>query len=184
MGRVRTSVKLLWAFAVLAACEATAATDRAAVARATSADSIVLERTACFGTCPAYRLSVSRSGRVTFRSQNPGDESRTAKDSMAPSAAAGLLADAAKAGIYSLPDSTYGDPQWCAAAPTDFPWAIVTLFDKQGARRVADYQGCFLRMGTEPGDWSVAPMLVPLRMYEAAIDSVTRSSRWTRPAVR
>lgn len=88
-------VRLVGVLAALAACDRSAESSPGADARAATADSVVLERMACFGTCPIYRLSVAGSGRVAFVSP-------------------------------------------------------------------------------------LAPALVPLRAYENAIDSITRSARWVR----
>src|ERR687888_360851 len=51
---------------------------RVIVAPPGAVDSIVLERTACFGTCPAYRLRISAAGAVHFTSRNFGDSGRVA----------------------------------------------------------------------------------------------------------
>ena len=176
------NVRLLSVLAVLTACDRSAGNHAGASARATAADSVVLERMACYGTCPIYRLSVAKSGRVAFLSREPGDQGRTVVDSIAPTTAARLLADAAKAGIYSLPDAVSTDRRLCATAATDFPSYAVTVYDASGAKGVVDYAGCFQHMGAKPGDWSVAPGLAPLRAYENAIDSITGSVRWVRPA--
>lgn len=119
---------------------------------------------------------------MVFLSREPGD-ARVGTDSIPPAAAARLLADAEKAGVYSLPDSIYNDDNVCPTRATDFPQIIVTLFDPQGPKAVVDYGGCFESMGSMPSDWSIAPKLEPLRAYEAAIDSAAGSSRWIRSAV-
>ena len=45
-------------------------------------DSVVLERTRCYGTCPAYRLRVSRTGEVRFASRNLRDDQRVGVDTV------------------------------------------------------------------------------------------------------
>jgi uncharacterized protein DUF6438 len=131
-------------------------------------DSIVLERTFCFGTCPAYRLSLTRAGAVHFRSRNPGD-STAATDRVDPAQVAALAREAERIGFWSLPEVIRTDPRLCGAMATDHPGAIVTLYAAARTKRVDDYHGCR----------DVPPAL---RRFEARIDSVASSERWVRPA--
>ena len=94
----------------------------------TSLDSIVLERTACLGTCAASRLALLRSGLVTFTSRNRGDSARVARDSIR-----GLRAG----------DSRARD--LCPALATDHPTVTTSLFGPEGMHKVVDYHGCFLQ---------------------------------------
>ena len=131
-------------------------------------DSIVLERTRCFGICPAYRLSLARSGAVRFRSLNPGDSTRTASDTLPRGAFERLARQAAELGFDALPDRIAGS-ELCGTMATDHPSAIVTLFRGARAKRVEDYHGCY------PGP-------AALRRFELAVDSTARSERWVRDA--
>src|SRR5688500_5390632 len=64
------------------ACKSTpAAIDQSRVAA--DIDSIVLERTPCFGFCPTYRLAIDGSGRIRYR--NAGERT-VHTDSVAPEA--------------------------------------------------------------------------------------------------
>src|SRR5437868_3149515 len=92
-----------------------------------SADSVVLERTLCFGTCPAYRLSISRSGVIHFESRNSDDE-RRAKDSIPVSDFETILVRAHLLEFLSLPDRIADDKHFCPHDVTDNPTAIVTIF--------------------------------------------------------
>ena len=140
------------------------------------ADSLVLERTACFGTCPAYRLRVSSTGLVSFRSRNPGDGT-VASDSMSPAVLVILVARADAAGFFRLPPRLMDDRSICANVATDHPTVTVTIFTETGHRTVEDYHGCFQR-----SDHSLNQTLISMRAFETAIDSALRSARWVRPA--
>lgn len=140
-------------------------------------DSIVLERTRCFGTCPAYRLRLDGSGRVAFESRNPDDAGRTATDSVPPAAIAELLREAEALGFFELPDEIAADGRLCPARATDHPGATVTIHRPAGVKRVEDYHGCYAAT-----DHSVVPVVGRLRAFEAAIDSAAGSARWVRPA--
>jgi hypothetical protein len=78
-----------------------------------------------------------------------------------------------------LPSEIAADSTLCRNRATDHSSVTVTVFAKDGVKRVEDYQGCF---GTTGRD--IAPQLARLRALEAEIDSVLDSSRWVRPASR
>jgi phosphohistidine phosphatase SixA/ketosteroid isomerase-like protein len=143
-------------------------------------DSLVLERTPCFGFCPAYRLRVTSAGEVHFQSRNSGDQKRMAIAAAAASTLSLLVSRARAAGFYEFPDVLRGDSVLCPVAATDHPTAIVTIYSAAQTKRVEDYHGC--RGGIER---SVATRIDRLRAFEQEIDSVLRSSRWvTRPSRR
>jgi hypothetical protein len=146
---------------------------------APAADSIVLERSRCFGTCPAYRLRLSGAGEVRFESRNPGDESRTAVDTVTATMLPTLVSKARSIGFFELPSKIQGDSVLCLTAHTDAPTAIVTIFSKDGMKPVEDYHGCVGGV-----DHKIPPQLERLHAFENEIDSVLKSSRWVRPASR
>ncbi len=134
-----------------------------------TADSVVLERTLCFGTCPAYRVSVSRSGMIHFESRNPGEDGRRAKDSMPVNDFETILVRAHLLEFLSLPDRIADDKRLCPHDVTDNPTSIITIFIPGQPKRVEDYYGC---------DWAPAG----LRNLETYVDEVTNAKRWIRPA--
>src|SRR5207249_8238882 len=69
-----------------------------------TADSVVLERTPCYGTCPAYRLSVSRSGMIHFESRNRGEEGRREQASIPVNEFETILVRARLLEFLALPD--------------------------------------------------------------------------------
>jgi Domain of unknown function (DUF6438) len=143
------------------------------------ADSIVLERSMCFGTCPAYRLRLSNGGEIRFESHNPGDEGRHAVDTVAAATFPTLISRARSIGFFDLPSEIAADSALCHNRATDHPTVVVTIFAKTQAKRVEDYHGCF-----ETVEHEILPPIAHLRAFEVEIDSVLRSSRWVRPANR
>ena len=143
------------------------------------ADSIVLERSTCFGTCPAYRLRLSDSGEIRFQSRNPGDYDRRVTDTVAAATFPALISRARLIGFFDLPSMIADDSVLCRNRATDHPTVIVTIFTKAQTRRVEDYHGCF-----ETVEHEVLPPIARLRSFEVEIDSVLGSSRWVRPADR
>jgi len=136
---------------------------------------ITLERTICFGTCPAYQLTLDRAGRVSFVSRNPREAGRTATGRVAPSVLDFLYAQAVHLAFFALPDTLIGDPTYCTHQPTDQPSAIVKITTDAGAKSVVDYHGCAADSPT------ASETLRRLRIFEAAIDSLTGSNRWVQP---
>lgn len=141
-------------------------------------DSIVLERTACYGTCPAYRLRLSNAGEIRFESLSAGDKGRSALDTVPSGLLLRLVSRANAIGFFELPPKIADSPL-CPSAATDHSTVVVTVFSRKGTKRVEDYLGC--------RDRAEAPAVAPvarLRAFEAEIDSVLRSSRWVQAANR
>lgn len=140
-------------------------------------DSIVLERSICYGTCPAYRLRLSRAGEIRFESRNPGDEGRSAVDTVSRATLDSLISRARTIGFFELPPEISADSLLCRDRATDHETVVVTVFAKDKASRVEDYHGCFETVGH-----GILPPIARLRAFESAVDSVLKSSRWVRPA--
>ena len=131
------------------------------------ADSVLLERLPGFTRIPGYRVSVARDGRVAFAWLASGDSARPASDSLAPVTAAGLIDAGRVAGVGTLPERIREHPDLCGLMATDHWTAVVTLFYAGGrTARVEDYLGC-----------RDAP--AALRAYEARVDTVAGTARWT-----
>ena len=142
----------------------------------TLGDSIALERTRCFGSCPTYRVRLARDGSVHFESRNPQDSGRVAEDRVPPDAVLRLLQDVAALHLDSLPAELMGVTPYCPLVRTDSPHAIITWYRAQGVQRVNDYHGC-----TVERDQSGRQVLRRLRAFEQAVDSVAGVSRWRTP---
>ena len=173
----RSPVALALATFVMQACQRAPADEQTASATA-SVDSIVLERSRCYGTCPAYRIRLSEAGDVRFESRNPSDSGRVASERVTPDVVRGLLTQATALGFDSLPAVIADDKRFCPDQATDHLTVTVTLFRPAGPKRVEDYLGC--RASSDDS----ANVTTRLRVFENAIDSAAGSSRWVRPADR
>ena len=125
--------------------------------------------------CPAYRLTVDRNGDVSFASHNPADSARTASGRVAPSVLDSLYVQALRIGFFALPDTLVGNSTFCSRYATDLPGATVTINTNAGSKSVDDYHGCAAKTP------EASATLSALRIFEAAIDSLTGSSRWIQP---
>lgn len=162
---------LVW----VASCSSTAKRDDVSASNNAGADSVVLERTVCFGRCPAYRLSIASNGRVVFTPDSP--PGAIERDSISPGAFASLIAQIARANFDSFPPVTRDDKVLCAMQATDHPGSTITVFRPAGAKSVNDYTGCH----AHPEDKQSAARLVELRKLDELIDSTAQSARWVRP---
>src|SRR5881394_1605055 len=159
--------------AVLICCACATTTQSAAPVVAP--DSVVLERTRCFGTCPAYRLSIARGGLVQFQSHNPG-ETLEVHDTVPATVLDSLGRAAERLGFAMLPDTVATDRVLCKDLATDHPTIVVGVFGAQ-SKQVVYYTGCF----TVCCEHTRARALRELANFARSIDTITRASRWIRP---
>lgn len=121
---------------------------------------IRLERSACFGFCPAYSLTIGGDGRVVFN----GDAHTSVRGEVAyridRQAVAALVEQFRAADFFSLEDSYASDV-------TDIPGTHLSLRIGDRVKRVFDYGGLTVGM----------PLAVP-RLAEA-VDRLAGSARWT-----
>ena len=155
----------------LGACSATSRTAN----RTAAADSVVLERSPCFGSCPVYRLRIARDGAVDYQARMRGDSTH-ATDSGNPGTLAALVSRAREIGFYELPEDIAADKELCEFKQPILDRDGHTL---RGTRRrgCVHYHGCRLA-----ADHPKAPLLRSLTAFEVAIDSAAGSARWVRPA--
>src|SRR5206468_807547 len=65
---------------------------------------ILLERTICFGACPAYLLQIDSSGVVSFRQGPPGNRYEERKSAITAGELRDLVAGFAAVGFFELND--------------------------------------------------------------------------------
>jgi hypothetical protein len=138
-------------------------------------DSLVLERSPCFGMCPMYRLRIDGRGHVYYQSRSPNDKT-VASDSISIASVAWLMAEAKRVRLYDMPERIQDSPELCKMMATDHPSASIAIFAPDSVKRVDHYLGCY---GPGP-DPNRVPALVELERFYAAIDSVAGTARWTR----
>jgi hypothetical protein len=112
---------------------------------------------------------------VRFASKNPGDDSRTAEDTIAPAQFRILSAEAGRASFARLPEEIQHDRRYCPQLATDHSTVTVAIYTGAQVKIVRDYLGC-----DETGQ--AADALAALRRFESLIDSITGARQWARPA--
>jgi hypothetical protein len=135
-----------------------------AVARADSpVTTIVLERTACFGTCPVYVLTLHSSGAIEFvgtknvQAKGPQTGRISAKDF------ARIVKKIDEIDFFNLRDRYDGkNPDGTGSTVTDLPTRKITVTRGEQTKTVEDY-------------FRGPPGLVEL---ELLIDELAKSGKW------
>jgi uncharacterized protein DUF6438 len=125
---------------------------------------ITLERTVCFGTCPAYTVSIDAGGNVTYEGRKYVRVSGQQRARISTERVARLVETVARIGFFGLKDEYAGiqHPDGTTTFVTDLPSTIVTVTSGVRQKRVMDYLG--------------AP--IALRDFEDDIDEAANTRRW------
>jgi hypothetical protein len=136
----------------------------------TSVVSVQLERTACFGTCPSYVLTASRSGTVTF---NGNDHVKTKGDHKGKISQNDFhfLAEAvSRVQFLTFRQSYASKADGCTELWTDSPSIRITVQLTDQTKSVVYYTGC-----RGPNELSHLSWLAD------TVDEVTQSQNWVGP---
>jgi Domain of unknown function (DUF6438) len=140
--------------------------DRPDASEAETGAAITLERTACFGECPVYRIAVSPAGRVTYEGSANVRRIGTASAQIAPDQVHALLVELERAGYFTFASRYAASEPTCRRHSTDSPTAISSATFKGRTKRIEHDYGC----GGVPG---------ALTVMEKRIDEVLGSEQWT-----
>jgi hypothetical protein len=133
---------------------------------ATDTPVITLERTACFGRCPVYRLSISAAGVVHYEGKANVRHLGAAEDTIPPARVDSLVQELGRLGYFDMAESHLPDSPACGRYSTDSPAAITSVAARDRRKQVRHDYGC-----------RDAP--AELAQIEARIDQVAGTSRWT-----
>ena len=137
--------------------------DRSASA---TGEAISLERTACFGRCPVYRITVTPAGAVTYEGRANVRRIGSATAEISPDSVVSLLRELEQAGYFTFSDRYAVSEPTCRRYTTDSPSAISSATFRGRTKRIQHDYGC----GGVPG---------ALTVLEQRIDEVLGSDRWT-----
>jgi hypothetical protein len=122
---------------------------------------VTMARSACYGTCPVYQVTLEGSGRVTWQGQSHVAIPGAVTYQIPPQDVAGLVALFGQASFFSLDDSY-------RAQITDGPTTTLTLSLGGKTKSVKDYIGYAVGM----------PMSV--EQLEKAIDKTAMTQLWIK----
>jgi hypothetical protein len=125
---------------------------------------IRLERTACYGTCPAYTVTIHGDGRVEYSGQRNVKEKAARDGQIEMRSIAELLSQFRRAKFLSI-SKDYSEEKCTCGQCTDMPTAIIELKVSGITHRVKHYHGC-----------TCAPK--SLFGLESAIDEAANSDQW------
>ena len=127
---------------------------------------VTLERTPCFGTCPVYRVSISRSGAVRFAGKHHVTRQGEATAQIPAARVDSLLAELEAGGYFGFADAYVMDSPACGQYATDSPTVITSVAAAGRSKTIRHDYGCF----------AAPAQLVTL---ERLIDEVAGTSGWT-----
>jgi hypothetical protein len=134
-------------------------------AAAPTEPAVTLERTPCFGTCPVYRVAISRSGAVTFNGKHHVAQAGQARATIPPERVDSLLAELEAAGYFGFADEYVMNSPACGMYATDSPTVITSVTRGGETKTIRHDRGC---SAAPPG----------LSRLEQRIDEVAGTGRW------
>jgi hypothetical protein len=133
---------------------------------ATSPPVITLERTACFGSCPVYAISVSSSGEVQYEGRAHVRKVGAATARVPRERVDSLLSELDRGGYFTFAERYTSPEPTCGRYVTDSPSVITSVTLQGRTKRIAHDYGC----GGAPG---------ALVVLEHRIDEALNSDQWT-----
>jgi len=127
---------------------------------------IRLERTHCYGNCPAYTVTIHGDGRVEYAGKDNVKMKGTRAGRADPGTIKALVAEFSRAKFLSLPEAYPEGPKCTCRQCTDMASAITEFSAAGVTHRVNHYYGC-----------ACAPKA--LFELESAIDKATNAEQWT-----
>ena len=126
---------------------------------------IRFERTACYGICPAYVLTIHGDGRIEYVGTDHIRQKGMSQARIGMEDFKKLLAEFTLAKFFSIADK-YSEQKCACVYCTDMPTAITEISAKSITHKISHYHGC-----------TCAPK--SLFELEAAIDKAANSEQWT-----
>jgi Domain of unknown function (DUF6438) len=128
---------------------------------------ITLERTTCFGTCPAYKVTIFDDGKVVYEGKDFVKRKGKAESQITKAELEDLVREFDRINYFSLDDEYVGDPKNCPESWTDNPSATTSLNWKDKTKTIRHYHGC-----------RGSSVLDQLTALENKIDEVVNTKRW------
>jgi uncharacterized protein DUF6438 len=130
------------------------------------APAITLERTACFGGCPVYIISVSTAGEVQYEGKAHVKKVGPATGKVPPQRVEALLSELERGGYFTFAERYTSPEPTCGRYATDSPTTITSVTLRGRTKRITHDYGC----GGVPG---------ALTVLERRVDEALNSGQWT-----
>lgn len=165
----RSLTTLLLVFAAIVVCFVTAGSDADAAVVKRRTKVITLERTACYGTCPIYQLTIFSDGRVEFVGERFVKKIGKATGRISRKQLEHLVLQFTNIYYFNLPAAIEPGSKHCPQPVTDHPSAITSLTWQGRSHSINHYHGC---RGSNT--------LELLRKLEDKIDAAVNVKQWTK----
>lgn len=162
----RSLTSLFFAFAATLGCLIPGGVD-AVSGRRTKA--ITLKRTACYGSCPVYELTIFSDGRVEYNGKQFVRKTGKATGQISRKQLEELVMEFTNVYYFNLPTSFERGSKHCPQFATDHPSAITSIAWQGKSHSITHYHGC---RGSNA--------LELLRKLEDEIDKVVNVEQWTK----
>ena len=136
---------------------------------AAAAPVITLERTACFGSCPMYKLEIFADGRVVYDGKDFVKRKGKAQGRISKAAVQQLVREFNRINYLRLDNEYISEGPNCPESWTDMPSAVTSLSWKGREKTIRHYHGC-----------RGARVLDQLTALENKIDRVANTKRWVK----
>lgn len=130
---------------------------------------ITLRRTACFGTCPAYKLTIFADGRVLYEGISHVKKKGKAKGRISSTKLEELIEEFQNIYYFNLKDAYIPGTNACGQSVTDMPSAVTSLTWNGNSKIINHYHGC---RGSQTLDL--------LTQLEDRIDEAVNVSQWIK----
>ncbi len=149
--------------------------------------SLRMERTGCYGQCPAYDVVVQSDGKVLFNGKSYTKITGKVEDKITEEQLKQLIAEIDNSNFFSFDDAYTYDSENCPSIATDM--ATVTLFISLNGKEktIIHYWGCWInQVPKEHNSANIrvekdySPQVFPQQLYnlENKIDEIVETKRW------
>lgn len=132
---------------------------------------ITLERSACYGTCPDYSLSITADGRVVFEGRRFTKTEGKAETKVDQNVLKQIIAEFEKADFFKLKDRYVEETDGCGEVWTDNPSESISIKLNGKTKEVRHYFGCRKVSGND---------LERITDLGEKIDSLVNSAQWVK----
>lgn len=132
-------------------------------------DFVTLERTACFGACPIYKVTIASNGTVNFEGRRFVKTTGTVTAQIRAEKFQELVREFENIKYFSFRDQYVNTSDGCAGFMTDMPSAKTSISLSGRTKSVSHYYGC---RGPE--------ILAALTALERKIDEVAGTEKWIK----
>lgn len=130
---------------------------------------ITLQRTACFGTCPVYKLTIFADGKVFYEGIRHVNKKGRAQGRISSTKLDDLIEEFQNIYYLNLKDAYIPGTNACPQSVTDMPSAITSLTWDGRSKTINHYHGC---RGSQTLDL--------LTRLEEKIDEAVNVNQWIK----